>query len=150
MSDAVAAAQRRLIAGGLHLRLAQFERTGFAAERQHGARSDQLDEIRTMLKEVACPVARLGGIAHLAHAECLRDGHFRRHAGDGAAATGHGDVSAGHHHARPLDFARRDRIAQRHIGQPAIDADIADGRETRLQQHARSAPPSGSSRPPCA
>ena len=46
---------------------------------------------------------------------------------------GRGDIAAGDEHPRPFDLAGIDCVAQCDIGQPAIDADVADGREPRAK-----------------
>src|SRR5205085_10122587 len=102
-------------AGRLHFFGTELQRARYAPDRQHGAGGDQLDEVGAVIEEVTRAVAGFGRIANLAHSELFGHRDVSRERVDLAAATRHRDVAAGHEHARPLDLAGVDRVAQRDV-----------------------------------
>ncbi len=104
VDDAIFARRARLITGGLHHRRGQLERARLAADRQHRARADQLDEIDPAGEQPPNPRPRLDGGARLADAEFGADDGALGRAGDRAAAAGNGDIAAGDDHPRTFDL----------------------------------------------
>ncbi len=131
------AALRGFLHRGMDLGFGVFGFPGFGASGQHRAGGDDLDQVGAAIEhDVDMPAHVIHALGDAA-AECFRHHGALRQAGDLAAAAGHGDVGAGDEHARSGHVAGVDRIAQRDIGEAAIDAHIAHGGEAGAHGVAR-------------
>ena len=137
MGDTIAAEPFCFVACRPHLGRGQFEAAGFAGDGEDGASGAQLDEIGTVFDQVPGARRRLGGAADFADAEFGADDGAGFGAGHRAAAARDGDVTARNRHPRPVELPGFDGIAQRDVGQAAINADIADAGEAGAQGDAR-------------
>ena len=114
--------------------LRHLRRAGDAAEREHRARGNHLEQIRAVVDQ------ELGALAELIRA--ARDAGVKSFAAwrlleirdvQVAAALRNGEVRAAGLHARARGLAGVDGVAQRGIGAERVGADIADAGEARQQ-----------------
>ena len=125
MGNTIGAVGPGLVAGRLHLLGREFVEPGDAADGEHRACGDQLDEISAVVEKEAGAVARFRWIAYFTHPKLFGHRHVGSERVDLASPARNGDVPARDKHPRPLHLAGVDRIPQRDVGKAAIDANVA-------------------------
>ena len=118
----------------LDLLLRHLRRAGHAAEREHRARGNHLEQIRAVVEQELGALAELFGAARDAGVKALAVRRFLEIRDvQVAAALRNGEIRTARLHARPDGLAGVDHVAQRRVGAERIGADIAHAGEARQQ-----------------
>src|SRR6185503_9098918 len=106
---------------------------------KHRAGRNHLDEVGAAREQFLHALAHFGRAAGDAAAHLVRnhDALGFGLADHLTAATGRGDVGSGDVHARALDLAGVDRVAERDVHERTVGADVAHGREPGVERRAR-------------
>jgi hypothetical protein len=126
-----------LVHGSFELLKRELLRFGIAAVREDGSRGKHFDMVGAIVRQQAHFLPNLPWAVRFSIVEIPGQLDIGRKAGHGARATGDGDVSSCHEHARSHDVAPVDGIAQRNIVEGTVHAHVAHRSESGLERNAR-------------